>query len=104
VTLTEWPDCEFFRVSGDPSNPTRVDIPGAAGMNLTSGTCGMSATNGSGNGYAIRIEIDIPSTYDCNENDPFGCWVEMEVDYSIAPTDTTTWSASIDGDPVRLTG
>jgi hypothetical protein len=78
---------------------------GASGMALYGGsTCAMSATSGSGNGYAIRVEIQIPTTYDCNEGDPFGCWVKMEIDYGSAPTDTTTWSASIDGDPVRLTG
>jgi hypothetical protein len=107
TTLTEWPDCEFFRLNGSSSNPTKVDIStgGAGGMARVGGTtCAMSATSGSGNGYAIRIEIQIPNTYSCNEADPFGCWVKMEIDYGSAPSDTTTWSASIDGDPVRLTG
>lgn len=107
VQLTAWPDCEFFRMSGSVSNPDKADISAgqANGMARVGGTtCAMSATAGSGNGYAIRIEIDIPPTYDCNEDDPFGCWVRMEVEYNQAPEDTTTWSATIDGDPVRLTG
>jgi hypothetical protein len=56
----------------------------------------MSATAGSGNGYVIRIEIDVPETYGCNAAEPFGCWVKMAIDYGSAPTDTTTWSATFE--------
>lgn len=107
VPLTEWPECDWFRVSGSLANPTRDNIAlgQASGMALVAGSsCAIRANQETGNGYAIRAEIDIPTTYDCNEDDPFGCWVRMKLHYAGAPTDTTTWSASIDGDPVRLTG
>ena len=49
-----------------------------------------------------RVRVPIPSGYTCNDGDPKGCWVRVEYNYSGGAQDTTTWSASIEGDPVRL--
>jgi Flp pilus assembly protein TadG len=50
------------------------------------------------------VYVPIPSTYHCTDASATGCWVKLWYDLSgaTAASDTTSWSASIDGDPVRL--
>jgi hypothetical protein len=48
------------------------------------------------------ISVPIPSTYTCNSNQSGGCWYRLLISFPGGVTDTTTWSASIDGDPIRL--
>ena len=68
----------------------------------TSSTCtfnGMTSTNY--NGRMVAVSIPIPANYTCDIDT--GCWLRVRLSFNNAtPTDTTTWSASIDGDPVRL--
>jgi hypothetical protein len=54
------------------------------------------------NGKQQVITVPIPSTYTCNATLPGGCWYRLLVSFPGGVTDTTTWSASIDGDPIRL--
>jgi Flp pilus assembly protein TadG len=49
-----------------------------------------------------NIAVPIPGTYTCTDNLPTGCWVKLKYDYSGSPADATSWTASIEGDPVRL--
>ena len=68
-------------------------------------TCGISgATSSTYNGKIQTISVPIPSTYNCNSTQAGGCWVrvQLKLDSSGSTSDTTTWSASIDGDPVRV--
>ena len=68
----------------------------------TSSTCtfnGMTSANY--NGRMVSVSIPIPANYTCDIDT--GCWLRVRLSFNNAtPTDTTTWSASIDGDPVRL--
>ncbi len=69
-------------------------------------TCTLSKVY-SGNGYdgkIQRVQVPIPSTYTCVDADPTACWYRLKFTYPAGVTaqDTTTWSASLDGDPVRL--
>jgi hypothetical protein len=50
------------------------------------------------------ISVPIPVGYTCNDASPAGCWVRLEFYYGAgsSPADTTSWTASIEGDPVRL--
>jgi hypothetical protein len=48
------------------------------------------------------ISVPIPSTYTCNSTQAGGCWYRLLISFPGGVTDTTTWSASIDGDPIRL--
>jgi hypothetical protein len=48
------------------------------------------------------ISVPIPSSYTCNATQAGGCWYRLLVKFPGGVTDTTTWSASIDGDPIRL--
>jgi hypothetical protein len=48
------------------------------------------------------ITVPIPSTYTCTSGQAGGCWYRLLISFPGGVTDTTTWSASIDGDPIRL--
>jgi hypothetical protein len=56
------------------------------------------------NGKWQTISVQIPSTYVCDDADPQACWVRLKYEYGSGnqPSDTTSWTASIEGDPVRL--
>lgn len=83
-------------VSG-PSNPT--------------GDCTIQTTNSGSNAYQnrwVHIEINLPSNYSCNESvaDPTttggSCWWQIKYNTNSKLNDYTTWTAFIQGDPVRL--
>ena len=54
------------------------------------------------NGKLTQANIAIPSNYTCTTTDPLGCWFKINLTIKGQPTDTTTWSANILGDPVHL--
>ena len=58
--------------------------------------------NGGSNGDSIAAVINTPVGYTCNDASPFGCWVTAELSFTGTPSDTTTWSAEVTGDPIRL--
>jgi len=72
---------------------------------VTGSTCSLTNIN-STNGYNANlmvVDIPIPANYNCSDTDPFGCWVRVSFAYpSGGVTDTTTWTANLKGDPVRL--
>ena len=51
------------------------------------------------NGDWIYVSIDLPGGYSCNGSN---CWWKIFYDYANEATDTTTWTARIEGNPVRL--
>jgi len=79
-------------VRGSPAVP--VELPGCA-------LPGASAGAGF-NGMVQRFDVDIPPDYACADGDPASCWFRVAVDYRSAVSDTTTWGATLEGDPVRL--
>jgi hypothetical protein len=56
------------------------------------------------NGQEWKIVVPVPSGYNCDGDDPYACWwrLEVEFDGTSSVTDQTTWTATLDGDPVRL--
>ena len=46
----------------------------------------------------MTIRIDVPADYTCAAD----CWWNVYYNYPGKTTDTTTWSAHIEGNPVRL--
>ncbi len=71
------------------------------------------ATSGRFNGNSVIIKVPIPVTYTCDETvkstwwspvspDSSGCWWSVTFN-SNGAHDNTTWSVSVEGDPVRLT-
>ncbi len=83
--------CTFIR---DASPPTVT----------TSSTCTQGGlTNALYNGRSLTAQIPLPENYGCNAGSDLGCWFRINLDFgSGAPTDQTTWSARVRGDPVRL--
>jgi hypothetical protein len=70
----------------------------------TSSTCTITGlTNALYNGRTLTAQIPLPDTYGCNSGSDLGCWFKILLDFgSGSPTDQTTWSARVRGDPVRL--
>ncbi len=83
-------------------------ITGCTGSGKVTGpltNCQISGISSSGwNGRSQQIRVPIPSTYDCNVASPGGCWFRVAVDFgsAAAVNDSTTWTAKIEGEPVRL--
>jgi Flp pilus assembly protein TadG len=114
----------FFDI-GDATAPTSVTVlppldakvsgtpltafTGCTGSGVVNGslgtTCGVTgATSTNYNGKVQTVSVPIPDTYTCNSTQSGGCWVrvQLKLDQVGNTTDTTTWSASVDGDPVRM--
>ncbi|MGE0819923.1 MAG: hypothetical protein AB7O74_14805 [Candidatus Nanopelagicales bacterium] len=58
-------------------------------------------------GKVKQIDVRIPSDYACADTNPAGCWFIVSYAYGTTGSpggvsDTTTWTASLEGDPVRL--
>lgn len=72
---------------------------------FTSTASGCKITNVSSanyNGQWIQFKIPIPDDYDCTYADANGCWTRINFAFPSNVQDTTTWTARIEGDPVRL--
>ncbi len=56
------------------------------------------------NGQFQEMTIPVPTDYWCDADDPFGCWWRLKTEFvgTSSVTDQTTWTAVLDGDPVRL--
>jgi hypothetical protein len=62
-----------------------------------------NVSSGTGfNGRIVQVDVPIPDDYDCDDSVPTGCWTKVLADFPGGVNDTTTWSASILGSPVRL--
>lgn len=97
-------DCEVRR-SNDSGNPTTGwmgDSNGGSGS-----TCKLNFSNRQYNNQWLDFRFDVPADYTCpagNGSSPSspGCWIFVSYDVSGSITDRTTWSASIDGQPIHL--
>jgi Flp pilus assembly protein TadG len=91
-----------------PPQETGGTFSGCVGLGPTIGTgtltdCKISV-NSSYNGKWEQISVPIPTGYSCTDSSPTGCWLRLEFYYGSGstPQDTTSWTANIEGDPVRL--
>ena len=96
--LTVLPPAEY---ASSFSNCTYTP-PGSTSFQAMPG-CSVTS-NGTFNGKLIQVRIPLPTGYTCNTTSVTGCWVKIRYTFpsSVQAADTTTWSASIEGDPVRL--
>ena len=90
-----------------PPTGSGVSFSNCVGTGPTAGnlpTCSVTANSSTYQGRWEQISVPIPSGYSCNDSDPTACWVKLQYDYGTGaqPNDTTSWTASIEGDPVRL--
>jgi hypothetical protein len=82
-----------------------IQRDGTPVLNPTVTNCGVTGmTSGVYNGRAVTVQIPIPSNYWCDETVRTNCWIRVALTFAggATPTDTTSWTASILGDPVRL--
>ena len=110
-------DFAFFDAGDAASNGTITILPPTESTNGI-GTCtgsgvvngtltgcritGISAANG-WNGKTQHIRVQVPPGYTCTESSAGGCWYRVQVGFgSGTVTDVTTWTAVVEGDPVRL--
>lgn len=107
----------FYDV-GDATSPGTIKVLPPIDSNITGDVqncVGVGVTNGAlagcqlnnvytstYNGKLQTIKIPIPNTYNCTVAQPGGCWFRVRFNFPTVPSDTTTWTANISGDPVRL--
>jgi Putative Flp pilus-assembly TadE/G-like len=67
--------------------------------------CLITGVNGGGtwNAQWSTVQVPIPGNYTCQDADPQGCWLKINYLFAGGVNDTTSWSAYLLGDPVRLT-
>jgi Flp pilus assembly protein TadG len=85
---------------------------GVSGMpSSTVSGCTVSGITSNGypagfNGVLIAADISVGANYSCDSASSTGCWFKIQMTYTggaaSQANDTTTWDASIAGDPVRL--
>jgi Flp pilus assembly protein TadG len=63
---------------------------------------GVNAPGSTWNGQWSTVTVPIPADYTCNDSDPNGCWLKINYRFTGGVNDTTSWNASLLGDPVRL--
>ena len=91
--------CQYTAPPGNSTGP-----PWGSFSNTGSGCAISGVQTPLFNGQWVTYKVPIPSNYTCNYNDPLGCWTKINFQFPnlTSVQDTTTWSAQIQGDPVRL--
>ncbi len=87
------------------SSTTLTNCVGAGKVNGPLANCSITGVSSSAgwNGRSQQVRVPIPATYTCNASNPAECWFRVEVSFGSGQVhDVTTWSARIEGDPVRL--
>ncbi len=75
-----------------------------ATLSYTASTCtlnNVSSANGF-DGRSVTVDIPIPNDYTCTSAVATQCWIKVRAAFPSGVTDTTTWSAAILGNPIRL--
>jgi hypothetical protein len=95
ITCSQW---TFNGATGNAA-PTGSTFSGCTLSGITSANY-----PGGFNGVLVDVKVNVPGDYNCNVSDPNGCWFKVQMTYTSGAqaNDTTTWSAQIGGDPVRL--
>jgi Putative Flp pilus-assembly TadE/G-like len=83
----EWKANESAGKGKDEGSEKNCDIPTSK-----------SGGGGKFNNWTLTIWIDLPGDYACGAD----CWWKVRYNYPDETSDTTTWSAWIEGNPLRL--
>ncbi|WP_372736240.1 pilus assembly protein TadG-related protein [Nocardioides sp.] len=90
----------------DSNLPASMSNCKGLGTVVTGTLTGCKLTNVSSSTYNGKwqfVSVPIPANYTCTVNQAGGCWFKVKFEFpGSVPNDTTTWTAKIDGDPVRL--
>jgi Flp pilus assembly protein TadG len=100
VTGGVFTSCKYTAVPGNSTGPPWGTFT-ATGSNCT--VTGVSTGSGY-NAQWVAFEVPIPNNYTCSSASATGCWVRLRFKYSAGASvqDTTTWSAYVLGEPVRI--
>lgn len=71
-------------------------------MSYNASTCTLTVPNGYYNERTVTVDLPIPTDYTCNPAVATNCWFTIRAEFGGPTSDTTTWSAAILGNPVRL--
>ncbi len=79
---------------------------GCTGIGPVSGAltnCGL-AVGSAFQGKWETIRVPIPATYTCVDTNPTDCWYRLQYTFTATtqPVDTTSWTAGLEGNPVRI--
>ena len=91
--------CQYTAPPGNSTGP-----PWGTFSNTALGCKINNVSSATFNGQWVTWQIPIPNNYDCNDASALGCWVRLQFVYPSGTSvqDTTTWSAFILGEPVRI--
>jgi hypothetical protein len=89
--------CTYTPPPGNSSGP-----PWGTFTNTASGCKITGVSSATYNGQWVQFKVPIPDTYDCADDSATGCWTRINFAFPSSVQDTTTWTARIEGDPVRL--
>ncbi len=91
-----------------PPTESPISLTGCIGAGKVNGAlsnCSITGVSSAAgwNGRIQQVKVPIPATYTCNAASTAGCWFRVEVSFGSGQVhDVTTWTARIEGDPVRL--
>ncbi len=100
ANVSAFTGCTYTRPPGTATGPPWGTFQ-STGSNCQITSIVPGGTNGF-DGQWVQLRIPIPDDYDCDIEEPLGCWARIEFSFTNTVTDTTTWVARIEGDPVRL--
>ncbi len=87
-------------------NPLPCEWSATNGNSGSPGACTIQTTTGGGsaiyNNHLVTVRIRIPDTYTCTVGTVPGCWWKIDYNYTANSNDTTTWSARVEGNPVKI--
>lgn len=91
----------FFEADGSRPDCSWTSTNGESDPDVTN--CRIDVGDQRFNAEWLYVQIPIPNDYTC---DPDGalpaCWWKIQINSALQPTDRTTWTGRITGDPVRL--
>ncbi|HEY3672863.1 MAG TPA: pilus assembly protein TadG-related protein [Acidimicrobiia bacterium] len=97
--------CLYTKPPGNASGPPfGTFIATSSGCKITGVSNTSNSPGPSYDGQWVTWEIPIPNNYTCDTASATGCWSKLKFAYpaGTSVTDTTTWSAYMLGEPVRL--
>jgi Flp pilus assembly protein TadG len=99
TALTQFSGCTYT----DPSRPySNAGLPIGAFSSTGSGCMVSGISLATYQAKWVTWKIPIPAGYNCNQNDPFDCWLRISYTGFGNAQDVTSWQARLDGNPVRI--
>jgi Flp pilus assembly protein TadG len=95
--LTAFSGCQYTPPPGLTAQPWGT-------LTNANSDCSTAVSNTPWNGQVVEFSVPIPSGYNCTYTAATGCWVKLNLGFPAGTSvaDSTTWTASVDGNPVRI--